>query len=54
MPAVDESIFKEALSDLTASRVTSLRAAEAAYRISRRTLARRVDGNLSRSKSHAY
>jgi hypothetical protein len=54
MPAVDESVVNEALSDLTASRVTSLRAAEAAYGVSRRTLARRADGSLSRLKSHAY
>jgi hypothetical protein len=54
MPAVDESVVREALSDLTASRITSLRAAEAAYGVSRRTLARRVDGGLSRSKSHAH
>jgi hypothetical protein len=54
MPAVDESVVREELPDLTASRVTSLRAAEAVHGVSRRTLARRVDGGLSRSKSHAH
>jgi hypothetical protein len=33
---------------------TFLRAAEAAYGVSRRTLVRRVDGGLSRSRSHAH
>jgi hypothetical protein len=54
MLSVDESVVKEALADLTASRITSLRAAEATYGVSRFTLARRVNGVLSRPKSHAH
>ena len=52
MPQISEGAVTQALQELNAETLDSFRAAERLYGVSRRTLARRAEGGLSKTFSH--